>query len=95
MTHRITVKYYNLVRDLTGRGADEVSLEGKPTLGALLDTLTGLHGQAFAEFVLGADGGLNPHVRLFLNDETMMGKCLDRLLADGDAIALFSAISGG
>jgi sulfur-carrier protein len=46
--------------------------------------------------VFDGDGGLRPHVTLFLNDTHIMPRSdLRRSVGDGDELAIISAIAGG
>ena len=92
---KVTIHFYNLVRDLIGQKSEEIILEGQSTVEALLGTLETRYGPRFAAFIQAADGGLNAHIRLFLNDEVLIGDCRKRPLRNGDTISLFSAVSGG
>lgn len=83
------------MRDLTGRASQAVRLGGDATIGSLLQELAAEYGPAFSRYILAPDRGLAPHVRLFVNDEVVVEQAWGRPLADGDTVALFSAISGG
>lgn len=92
---RVHVRYFNLVRDLTGRGAEDITLEAGATLGGLLETLRTAYGPRFAEFLFSDKGSLNSHVRLFLNNKALIDAPFSEVLTDGDTLSFFSAVSGG
>jgi len=92
---KVNVRYFNLVREITGRGVEDVTLETGATLGVLLETLKAAHDPRFADFLFAKDGSLNPQVRLFLNNKALVKVSLNEVLADGDVLSVFSAVSGG
>ena len=92
---RVTIHFYNLVRDVVGRKSEEITFPGQPTVGTLLGALETRHGRRFSALVRAPGGEPNAHIRLFLNDEVLIGDFRERPLKDGDAVALFSAVSGG
>jgi MoaD family protein len=92
---RVHVRYFNLVRELTGSSAEDISLEVGATLGELLETLKAAYGPRFAEFLFSDKGSLNSHVRLFLNNKALINAPLSEVLTDGDTLSVFSAVAGG
>ncbi len=92
----VRVRYFNLVRELTGCSAEEVTLgPDAATIGGLLGTLARTHGPAFDRFLWSEVGTVNSHVRLFLNDRALVDLRLGEAFADGDELLIFSAVSGG
>ncbi|MEW6524607.1 MAG: MoaD family protein [Bacillota bacterium] len=90
----ITVKYYNLVREVTGVPSEVCQVPPGTTLGQVLEQLVARHGPDLGRLVLDA-AGLSPQVRLFLNGRAVTNDMLPDALPPGAELALFLAISGG
>jgi MoaD family protein len=76
--------------------AGEKSVEGKgDTLGDLFDDLEARH-PGLRERLVGADGGLNRFVNVYLNDEDVrfLGG-IETPLSDGDVVTILPAVAGG
>jgi hypothetical protein len=49
----------------------------------------------FLELILDRDGGVHRFVKLFVNEQPLSGKSLDRTLAPKDRLEILAAIAGG
>ncbi len=91
----VTLKYYNLIKEMTGTGSEKVTLSDETTLGQLLDNLSRRYGDAFREMILTPEGALSTQARLFINGNTVTDELLHSPLEENTEIAIFLAVSGG
>lgn len=98
-TVHVTVKYYNLVLEVTGKRSEIISVPEGTNLRALLSHLSGRYGRRFREMILSEGDVSMPsvsvHARVFLDGEVASEDVLDRPLAEGAEVSIFMAISGG
>jgi molybdopterin converting factor small subunit len=90
----VSVRYYNMLRQITGLREETVSLSD-PTLSALLEHLAEVHGPALRTMFFDPEGRVSTHLVLFRNQRLAPRAQGDLALADGDELRLFPAISGG
>jgi molybdopterin converting factor small subunit len=88
----VDVRYYNILIALSGARGEQVELPEGALAQDLVAALAARHPGAFHDFVFDAVGGINPHLRLFLNDRPL--DLADPLTA-GDRVLLFPAVAGG
>lgn len=93
----VSIRYYNIVADYLGRREEQRSLDEGTTVGVLLESLAA-ESKAFGRLALpaltsGSPGSIGGQVRLFRNGRAVIEP--DQVLADGDELRLFPAISGG
>ncbi|MCL4424731.1 MAG: MoaD/ThiS family protein [Firmicutes bacterium] len=89
---KVSIKYYNLLREAAGQAREEVTLTSPANLLDLLLHLEKQHGEGLGRWILNEGKEISPAVRIFLNGDTP-GE--SQALQDGDEVALFMAISGG
>lgn len=91
---KIHVRFYNILSAYAGVKTLEVVLVEGTSLAGLLRELVQLTPPAFGQ-VIQPDGVFNPHIRIFINGNLIVGAAEEIQLADGDAVMLFPAIAGG
>ncbi len=91
---RVVLIYTTQLKEALGRGREEVELSEPQTVGQLLTHMSGVHGQAFDEFIWKAPGEIRSSILLCLGDECI-GRDLSTPLSDGDEVTLLSPVSGG
>ncbi len=91
-TITVSLKYYNIVVDLLGRKEEERRITKGTTVGQLLKLLAA-ENPSLQQLTLTTTGRLPPHMRLFRAGRAVLDPT--ELLADGDEIKIFPAISGG
>ncbi len=97
MKHRqvsVTVKYFNLIRDLTGCSNETVTLHEGCTLGDLLLRLKETYGEQFTRYLYTDEGELQSYVRV-VRSGRFGQEDADSVLSDDDEVYLFVATSGG
>ena len=83
MPIRVKVLYFGQARDAAGTGEEHLSLPRPSTLGALVSESTKAH-QGLK--------GISDSMRIAVNEEIAAE---DRLLEDGDVVALLPPVAGG
>jgi molybdopterin converting factor small subunit len=90
----VSVRYHNVLRQIAGRERETVTL-ATGTLHALLEQLAEAHGPALQTLLFGADGQVSAHLVVFRNQQLVPRAQSQLVLADGDDLMLFPAVSGG
>jgi len=91
----VWLNYHNILRRASGVEQETVGLPDGTSLYAALESAAERHGSPLRELLFGADGAIAPHLVVFRNGHLASGDAHTLLLADGDALMLFPAISGG
>jgi molybdopterin converting factor small subunit len=91
-TIRVSLRYYNIVADLLERQSEEKVLPSGITVEALV-MLLAAENPVLVPLAAHSPGTLPAHLRLFRAGRAVLHP--HELLADGDEIRLFPAISGG
>jgi molybdopterin converting factor small subunit len=91
----VTVRYHNVLRSAAGLAEEELPVPEGATLYALFEALAGAHGPPLRDLLLEADGSVVSHLVAFRNRKLVSGDPRGVLLADGDEVMLFPAVSGG
>ncbi len=89
----IRVRIPTPLRSLTA-GAEEVSIDGAPTVGAVIDQLEAKHPGVKDRLL--DDKGVRKFINVYLGDEDIRFlEGLDSAVKDGDEISIVPAIAGG
>ncbi|MDV3277089.1 MAG: MoaD/ThiS family protein [Nitrososphaerales archaeon] len=80
---RATVLYFASARDLVGRKNEELSFEGNPTAGALLERIVSAHPALMP---------MKSSIRLSVNHELVDS---DAAVGDGDEVGVLPPVAGG
>ena len=91
----ITVRYHNILRHHTGVDRESLELPEGTEVSAAVRRLASRHGPGLREMLLSAEGGLSPHLVIFVNQELVFPSRQTVILAGGDELRLFPTISGG
>jgi MoaD family protein len=91
---KISFEYFAQVRKATGTEKEELDLAEGTELQAALDSAAGKHGADFRSLVLDDSGSLRPSMIVLINGQATK-RDEARKLAEGDSIALLSAVAGG
>jgi len=91
----ISVRYHNMLRHHTGVAQEAVMLPEGTGLCAALEQLISRHDPGLKSMLLTSDGAISPHLVIFCNQRLVRCDQGDVMLADGDELLLFPAISGG
>ena len=88
----VSARYYNIVANLLGRRQEQRTVPPGTTMRELVVALAE-ESPSFRKLAFTASGQVSGHLRLFRNMQVVND--LDELLADGDEIRFFPAVSGG
>ena len=91
---RVTVQYMAQVRQAAGTASEEVELAGPCSVAELIAGVAERHGGGLRRLLLGADGGPQPTVLLFVGDE-QVGRADAVTLQGGEVVTVLSPIAGG
>lgn len=91
----VTVKYFNILRDVAGRPTEVLRLPDQATVADALRAVTQQYGSAMSRFVWAPEGTKSVYLSLFLNGRRLTGKELDLPLPAGAELMLMPAIAGG
>ncbi len=94
MTITVTVRYHNILRRGAGVAEDTLHLPSTATVVAALDQLA-TDRAALRSLLFTDQGALESYVVVFRNGKLVPHEQLDAVLADGDQMMLFPAVSGG
>jgi len=91
---RITLSYFAQVRQAAGGESETLDLPAGSTPAAAAAAAAARHGPEFRRLVLDDSGGVRPSVLVLVNG-VPAPRTGGRPLAEGDAVSLLSAVSGG
>ena len=90
----VNVKYFNLIRDITGIEEDVVILDASSTLRDLLGCLKLMHGESFSRYLFSDGGSLRPYISIVRTG--VSGNIhIDSELYEKDELYIFVVLSGG
>ncbi|MDO8473099.1 MAG: hypothetical protein Q7T05_04700 [Dehalococcoidia bacterium] len=94
---KVKVKFFGVIRDVTGVPMTEVELEDGAVMTDLLAHLHRKFGQRFYDRVLDGAHGIRNYIRLFLNDEEIDAATLGttRLSGGGSPEVVLYVMSAG
>jgi len=94
---KITVKFFALVRELTGKREEVIDIDDQATVRSLLDKLVAEYGVKFRDYLFDpASKETRRHVQFLIdgrNAALMQG--LDTVLKDGNSLAILPPVGGG
>jgi molybdopterin converting factor small subunit len=91
---KVTVRYLAQAREATGRGMEEVELEGTTSIHDFIIRLARQNGSAFARMVLDAAGCPHPSLLVVIGDDQVRSG-ETRPLRAGETVTIMTPISGG
>ena len=91
----IQVVYHNMLRRRTGVERETLELPAGTSLYGTLERVADRYGPHLREMLFAPDGTVANHLVVFHNGQLARQDARTVLLADGDELMLFPAISGG
>jgi len=94
---KVKVKFFALVRELTGKREEEVDLDDKATVRTLLDRLVDEYGPKFHSYLFDA-ASKEPrgHLQFLIDGRNIaLMQGLDTILRDGNSFAILPPVGGG
>ncbi|HEY3316747.1 MAG TPA: MoaD/ThiS family protein [Bacillota bacterium] len=92
---KVTLKYYNLVRETTHQVSESLAVEAGSTWMEVIEGLCRRYGPQFGLLVMPQPGRLNPQLRVFSDGHILLDDRLKEPVTEGAELSFFSAISGG
>ena len=92
----VIVKYFAMVRDLTGQRTEVISLPENADISQLFSLLIRKYGEKMAYYIFDENGGLRDYLSYMLNGVNIHS--LDGLrtkISEGDTFSLLPPIGGG
>ena len=91
----VTVRFFTVLRELTGYKEIKVELEEKASLQELLSKLSARFGEKFTGYVF-EKGNVKSHLQLLINGENSKSlKGLKSELREGYVVAILPPVGGG
>ncbi|KPV64887.1 MAG: molybdopterin synthase small subunit [Candidatus Bathyarchaeota archaeon BA1] len=93
---KVTVKFFTTLREITGKGEEEIDSPSIITVEALLNHLSKKYGRQFIEYVYDEKGDVRGYLQFLIN-----GKSITTLhgfetgLKEGDRVAIIPPVGGG
>jgi len=93
---KITVKFFTVLREITGKKEERLEFSNPLTINQLLDYLSQTHGRQFTDYVYNANGKPRSYLQFLIN-----GKSITTLedfktrLKEGDKVAIIPPVGGG
>jgi len=94
MAKEVLVRYFNIIRGITGKSEEKIILNNEAVLSDLLFHLVGIYGQSFGRYIFNGKGELNPYIHIARKGQLNMVS-LDQKINNNDEYYLFVALSGG
>jgi MoaD family protein len=92
----VTVRYFTLLRDITGKREEKLVTEDDSTIEDVLDTLGKEYGKAFTNYVLSGRDRRGLKVMFFLDGRSVEeSDGLKTKLRAGSVLALMPPVAGG
>ncbi len=93
---KVTVKYFAMIREITHKAQEAVDINEGASLELLLYMLSYKYGKQFELKVYSKEKSLNGALILLVNGNAIKREELkNKMLADGDTIAILPPIGGG
>jgi len=94
---KIKVKFFALVRELTGTKEEVVDLDDQATVRTLLDKLVAEHGIKFRDYIFDpVSNEPKGHVQFLMDGRNItLMQGLDTILKEGTSLAILPPVGGG
>jgi MoaD family protein len=96
MTIEVEVRYYTVLREITGNRSEKVTLKPKSVIQDLLNYLVEKHGETFESYVYSGNNRLNRNISLMLNGVNIRNiQGFKTPLDKDDIISFLPPVGGG
>jgi molybdopterin synthase sulfur carrier subunit len=94
---KVKVKFFAMVRELTGKKEEVVDLDDQATVRTLLDKLVAEHGGRLRDYILDtASNEPKGHVQFLMDGRNItLMQGLDTILKEGATLAILPPVGGG
>jgi len=94
MAKEVLVRYFNIIRGITGKSEEKIMLGDEAVLSDLLFYLVDIYGQSFGKYIFNDKGELNSYIHIARKGQ-LNTVSLEQKINDADEYYLFVALSGG
>ncbi len=94
MAKKVLVRYFNIIRGITGKSEEKIILNDEAVLSDLLFHLVDIYGQSFDKYIFNDKGELNSYIHIARKSQLNIIS-LDQKINNNDEYYLFVALSGG
>ena len=94
MAKEVLVRYFNIIRGITGKSEEKIILTDGAVLSDLLFHLVDIYGQSFNKYIFNDKGELNSYIHIARKDQLAMVS-LEQKINNNDEYYLSFALSGG
>jgi len=94
MAKEVLVRYFNIIRGITGKSEEKIRLNDEAVLSDLLFHLVDMYGQSFEKYIFNDKRGLNSYIHLARKGQ-LNTVSLEQKINNDDEYYLFVALSGG
>ncbi|MCP8308974.1 MAG: MoaD family protein [archaeon] len=91
----INLKYFAMIRDITGKKEESLSLKKGYGIMDLLIKLTEIYGEKIFQFIFDEKREIRENLTFLINGQVIKSENLNRKLKDGDILVILPPISGG
>jgi MoaD family protein len=92
---QVNMRYYNVIRDATGRDRETLSVARGTTLRSLLRDYIAHQHPKVRKLLFLQTGDISPYTRFFHGSKVVGEQDWDSPLQDGDEVMVFPAVAGG
>jgi molybdopterin synthase sulfur carrier subunit len=93
---KVKIRYFALLRELTGKREELVELEEDASVGKLLETLSAKYGGKFRDYLYGVGEFEGLSLNFLLNGRNVsLDKGFETKLQDGDVLSILPPVAGG
>ena len=94
---KVNVKFFALVREITGKREESFDLDEKATVRTLLERLVGEYGVRFKDYVFNPNSSQpRGHIQFLIDGRNVaLMKGLDTILTEGCSFAILPPVGGG
>jgi len=93
---KVTIKFFTTLRELTGKGEEQMELPSVTTVEELLKQLSKRYGRKFSDYVYNDVGNVRSYLQFLINGRsitTLQG--FKTRLKEGDRVAIIPPVGGG
>ena len=94
MAKEVLVRYFDIIRGITGKSEEKIRLSNEVILSDLLFHLVDIYGQSFEKYIFNDKGELNSYIHIARNGQ-LNTVSLEQKINNNDEYYLFVALSGG
>jgi len=93
---KVMIKFFTTLRELTGKGEEEMELPSVTTVEELLKQLSKRYGRKFSDYVYNDVGNVRSYLQFLINGRSVTTlEGFETRLKEGDRVAIIPPVGGG